>query len=72
MLMTLIFGQADIKEAIIWKWILHTFEERSSLKINYEKSNIFFFGGTDMNSLIMARVLACASRTFPIKYIGCH
>lgn len=23
---TTIFGQPNIKEAIIWKWILHTFE----------------------------------------------
>lgn len=39
---TMIFSRMEIEEVMIWKWILHTFEIWFALKINYEKSEIFF------------------------------
>lgn len=41
---TISFGKVNIQEALVWKWILHSFELWSGLKINYEKSNIIFIG----------------------------
>lgn len=67
---TIIFGQPNIKEAIVWRWILHTFEEWFGLKINYDQSYIYFLREVDMKSLIIEKVLECARGIFTIKYLG--
>lgn len=49
------------------KWIPYTFEEWSSLKINYEKSNIFLRNRHEKYEI--ERVLGYSRETFPIKYL---
>lgn len=54
---TTIFGQLDIQQVIITKWILKTFEIWSELKINCEKSQILILGDRDINMMIIERIM---------------
>lgn len=66
---TIIFGHADIKEAIIWKWILHTCEEWSNLTIKrVTSSSLVKLTWT----IWLERVLGYARGIFSIKYLGVH
>lgn len=63
----MLFGRVDIREAFAWKWILHIFELWSGLKINYEKSQIYFMG--EQMLITLWKVLGCPRREFLIKYL---
>lgn len=67
---TILFGRVNIEEVVIRKWVLHTFEKWSGLKINYEKSNIIFMGEMKLDNLIVEKILGCRRDEFPIKYLG--
>lgn len=54
----------------MWKWILHTFELWSELKINYDKSHIIFMGKIDVYYLIIEKIIGCPRGVFSIKYLG--
>lgn len=54
----------------MWKWILHSFELWSGLKINCNKSHTIFMGRIDVNNLIIERIIGCPRGEFSIKYLG--
>lgn len=66
---TMIFAKTTIEEVVVWKWILHTFEMWFGLKINYNKSQIFFVGEIDMKAIIVEKILGCSRGEFPMKYL---
>lgn len=67
---TILIGRVDIKDAIVWKWILQTFELWSGLKINYNKSHIIFMGELNVDNVITEKIMGCTREGFPIKYLG--
>ena len=52
------------------KNILCTFEQLSGLKINFHKSEIFFFGEAKNYQNHYMELFGCNSDNFPIRYLG--
>lgn len=67
--MTLFFCQPDINSILSLRCILLCFEAVSSLRINYDKSELAEFGH-DCPEPSFALVLGCKATNLPIKYMG--
>lgn len=67
---TLILGKADPAQAMILKWILHSFQLWSGLKINFEKSQMATWLMEDNKAEAIRWVLGCQRCEFPITYLG--
>jgi hypothetical protein len=46
------------------------FEQLSSLKINFDKSEVLMIGGDDNMALRYAEIFNCQLNVFPLKYLG--
>lgn len=52
------------------KFLLYCFEEMSSLKINYQKSEVVVTGAEEEETLRVANLLNCQVGALPMKYLG--
>jgi hypothetical protein len=66
----ILFIEHDIEKARNLKLILATFEQLSGLKINFHKSELFFFGEAQNDASLYADLFGCGQGQFPIRYLG--
>ena len=66
---TLVFCKASKDQLIYIIWVLFWFEASSSLKINFDKNEIYKVGDVD-NLDSLATVLGCRIGQFPSTYLG--
>jgi hypothetical protein len=67
---TVIFMDHDLEMARNLKLILSAFELLSGLKINFHKSELFCFDGTQDDANQYAELFGCGLGSFPISYLG--
>jgi hypothetical protein len=67
---TLIFLDGNLYNAKNLKLLLCSFEQLSRLKINYHKSEIFYFGDARNSKNIYSQLFGCQIGTYPSKYLG--
>jgi hypothetical protein len=60
----------DLEKAINLKLILSAFEQLSSLKINFHKSELFCFGEAQDDAKHYAKHFECGLASFSISYLG--
>jgi hypothetical protein len=66
---TILFMEHDLEKAKNLKLILSAFEQLSGLKINFHKSELYYFGEQDHTQLY-AELFGCNQGEFPIRYLG--
>jgi hypothetical protein len=66
----ILFMENDIKKARNLKLIFPAFEQSLGLKINFHKSELFYFGEARANADLYAELFCCEQDQFPIKYLG--
>jgi hypothetical protein len=52
------------------KLLIYMFEKLSSLKINFDKSEVLIIDGDDNMALRYAEIFNCQLNVFPLKYLG--
>jgi hypothetical protein len=67
---TILFMEYDLEKARNFKLILVAFEQLSSLKINFHKSELFCFGEAHNSVADYAELFGCGQGQFPIRYLG--
>jgi hypothetical protein len=67
---TIIFLNFDDQSIYNTKFLLYCFEDMSSLRINYEKSEVFVLGCSDEEQKRVAEMFNCNSGNLPMKYLG--
>ena len=67
---TIIFLDHDIDKAKSIKLLLCVFEQLSSLKINFHKSEIFFFRQAKQHELMYSSLFGCKLGSYPFRYVG--
>jgi hypothetical protein len=60
----------DLEKARNLKLILAAFEQLSSLKINFHKSELFCFNEAQDSAVLYAELFGCGQGQFPIRYLG--
>jgi len=65
-----LFMSHDFEKARNMKLILSTFEQLSGLKINFHKSEIFYFGKARDNEVFYSQLFGCGVGKFPFRYLG--
>src|SRR3954468_19440465 len=67
---TIFLLQDDVESAQNLKFVLTTFEQISGLKINFNKSEMFLFGGAKNKEHIYSEIFGCVLGELPMKYLG--
>jgi len=67
---TILFMEDDLEGARNLKLVLVAFEKLSSLKINFHKSELFFFGGAKDRDMEYMELFGCVQGSFPFIYLG--
>ena len=67
---TILFMDHNLEQAQNIKNILCAFEQLSDLKINFHKSEIFYFGEAKNYENYYMEQFGCNSGNFPIRYLG--
>jgi hypothetical protein len=67
---TILFMEHDLESAKNLKLILSAFEHLSGLKINFHKSELFYFGEAQEHAQLYAELFECNQGQFPIRYLG--
>jgi hypothetical protein len=67
---TIIFMEHDLEKARNLKIILAAFEQLSGLKINFHKSELFYFGKAQNDTPLYAELFGCGQGQFPSRYLG--
>jgi hypothetical protein len=67
---TVIFMSHDVEKAVNMKLLLSTFEQLSSLKINFYKSEVFCFGKDKDHEEFYSQLFGCAVGKYPFHYLG--
>ena len=67
---TVIFMDHGFQKATNIKLILCVFEQLSGLKINFHKSELFFFGEAKQYNQEYAQLFGCKIGTYPFRYLG--
>ena len=67
---TIIFLEHDLQQAKNLKLILSVFEKLSGLKINFHKSELFYFGQAKECLDQYSSIFGCKLDSFPVKYLG--
>jgi hypothetical protein len=65
---TILFMGHDLQKAINLKLILSSFEQLTCLKINFHKSELFYFGEAQAN--LYAELFGCGLGSFSLSYLG--
>jgi hypothetical protein len=67
---TLLFLKHDYQAAYHLKWLLVCFKKLSSMKINYNKSDLVPDNLEEEVTKMYTRIFCCELRFFPLKYLG--
>jgi hypothetical protein len=67
---TILFMEHDLAKAVNMKLFLCFFEQLSSLKINFHKSEIFCFGKAKDEEDNYRNIFGCEVGSLPFKYLG--
>ena len=67
---TILFMEHDLDKARNTKLLLSAFEQMSGLKINFHKSELFFFGAAIESAGDYANLFGCTHGQFPMRYLG--
>jgi hypothetical protein len=67
---TILFMEHYLEKARNLKLILAAFEQLSGLKINFHKSELFYFGEAWDSAADYAELFGCGQGQFPIRYLG--
>ena len=67
---TILFMEHDMEKTRNLKLILSAFEQLSGLKINFHKSEVFYFGDAQEEATQYAELFGCGLGQFPINYLG--
>jgi hypothetical protein len=67
---TILFMEHDLDKVVNMKLILCLFEQLSGLKINFHKSELFFFGKAKECQDEYEHIFGCAVGALPFKYLG--
>ena len=67
---TIIFIDHDIEQAENLKLLLCVFEQLSSLKINFHKSELFCFGDARDHEYQYSQLFSCNIGSYPFRYLG--
>lgn len=67
---TVLFLDHDIEKAVNMKLLLSTFEQLSSLKINFHKSEIFYFGQAQHCEMQYSQSFGFKLGAYPFHYLG--
>jgi hypothetical protein len=67
---TILFMEYDLEKAQNLKLILAAFEQLSGLKINFHKSELFYFGEAQDSVADYVELFGSGQGQFPIRYLG--
>jgi hypothetical protein len=67
---TILFMEHDLEKTRNMKLLLSAFEQMSSLKINFHKSEVFCFGHAKEQESHYEQIFGCKKGLFPFKYLG--
>src|SRR5207237_1361971 len=67
---TIIFMENNLDKARNMKLLLCAFEHISGLKINFHKSELFFFGNAQESPDTYMELFGCKHWDLPLKYLG--
>ena len=67
---TILFLEHNLEKAQNMKLLLYAFEQLSGLKINFHKSEIFYFGEAKEFEDQYMRLFGCNTGAFPMRYFG--
>ena len=67
---TILFMENDLEEAKNMKLLLCAFVQLSGLKINFHKSEMFYYGEARELGREYSQIFGCDMGTLPFKYIG--
>jgi len=67
---TVIFMSHDFEKTVNMKLLLSTFEQLSSLKFNFHKSEIFSFGKAKEYEVSYSQLFGCDIGKHPFRYLG--
>jgi len=67
---TILFMEHILDHARNLKLLLFAFEQASGLKIDFHKSEIYFFGDAKEEKDKYTELFGCKSRNFPMTYLG--
>jgi hypothetical protein len=60
----------DLEKDNNLKLILYAFDQLSRLKINFDISELFYFGEAQDDADLYAKLFGCGLGSFPISYLG--
>ena len=67
---TLLFLEDDLEKASNLKWLLLCYEQMTSMRINFDKSDLLTIGIEETRINEYSKIFCCKKREFPIKYLG--
>ena len=67
---TILCMEHDLEKTRNLKLILLAFEQLSGLKINFHKSELYYFGEAQHDAHLYAELFGCGQGQFPISYLG--
>jgi hypothetical protein len=69
---TLLFLDHDKQGACHLKWVMVCFEQLSSMRINYHKSDMTPINLDEEEAQKFANIFCCKTGSFPFNYLGVH
>jgi hypothetical protein len=67
---TILFMEHNKDQARNIKLLLSAFEQMSGLKINFYKSELFYFGQSKVDESQYAKLFSCQIGSYPFQYLG--
>jgi hypothetical protein len=67
---TILFMEHNKDQAQNIKLLLSAFEQMSGLKINFHKSELFYFGQSKVDESQYAKLFGCQIGSYPFRYLG--
>ena len=67
---TIFLLEDNVESAQNLKFVLTMFEQMSGLKINFNKSEMFLFGGAKDREPVYSEIFGCKMGELPMKYLG--
>jgi hypothetical protein len=64
---TIVLMEHDLEKVRNLKLILYAFEQLSGLKVNFHKSELFYFGEANDDAKLYADLFGCGIGQFPIS-----
>jgi hypothetical protein len=67
---TLLFVEACLRRLLALKALLNTFADSTGLRVNYQKSNIYYLNTSNEKMETLANNFGCQVGSFPFTYLG--